>query len=104
MDETGDLRTALVALACGQADRDPAEISFGAYVNVVCDDDVARARDIGRAGTSLYARFSVMHGTVSGPASPEQREVLQEVRRTYDRGELERAWLGHGAVAYVLGA
>ena len=76
--------------AADRAGRDPAEISFGAYVNVVCEEDVARARDIGRAGTSLFARFSVMHGTVSGPASPEQHEVLQEVRRTYDMNKHAR--------------
>lgn len=36
---------------------------------------------------------------VNDPAAP----TLEEVHRVYDRDELERAWLDHGGVAYVLG-
>ncbi|MEM7092238.1 MAG: LLM class flavin-dependent oxidoreductase [Actinomycetota bacterium] len=76
--------------AAEAAGRDPSEVAFGAYVNVVCEDDVARARDIGRAGTSLFARFSVMHGEVSGPASNAQHEVFQNVRASYDMNKHAR--------------
>lgn len=70
--------------AAESAGRDPGELSFGAYVNVVCHDDVARAREIGRGSTSLFARFSAMHGSVAAPASDEQRKVFEAVHDAYD--------------------
>lgn len=76
------IETAIAAAEA--AGRDPSELSYGAYVNVVCGDDMERARDIGRASTSLFARFSVMHGTVSGPASADDQAVLHNVRNAYN--------------------
>lgn len=70
--------------AAEDAGRDPDELSFGAYVNVVCHDDVARAREIGRGSTSLFARFSAMHGSVAAPATEAQREVFEAVHAAYD--------------------
>lgn len=70
--------------AAEYAGRDPAELSFGAYVSLVCHDDVERARAIGRGTTSLFARFSAMHGTVAAPASEEQAEVFKAVHARYD--------------------
>lgn len=70
--------------AAEEAGRDPAELSFGAYVNVVCHDDLGRAREIGRGSTSLFARFSAMHGSVAAPASDAQREVFEAVHDAYD--------------------
>lgn len=70
--------------AAEAAGRDPATLKFGAYVNVVVDDDLDRAREIGRAGTGLFARFSVMHGEISGPADQHQTEVLHNIYDRYD--------------------
>jgi 5,10-methylenetetrahydromethanopterin reductase len=70
--------------AADEAGRDPAELGFGAYVNVVCHDDRAVARELGRAGTGLFARFSVMHGQVNGPADEAQTEVFRNVHDRYD--------------------
>lgn len=63
---------------------DPDAVRFGAYVNMACHNDIAVARDLVRGGLSTFARFSVMHGEVVGPATDEQREVLQRLHDRYD--------------------
>lgn len=50
------------------AGQDPQSLALGAYVNLVCHRDRATARDLVRGGLTTFARFSVMHGSVSGPA------------------------------------
>ncbi len=70
--------------AAADAGRDPDSLKFGAYVNVVCHDDLGIAREMGRASTSLFARFSVMHGKVSGPADEAQTKVFRDIHSTYD--------------------
>ena len=70
--------------AAQAAGRDPESLRFGAYVNVVCDDDVARGRELGRASTGLFARFSVMYGEIEGPADAEQAEVFRHLHERYD--------------------
>jgi 5,10-methylenetetrahydromethanopterin reductase len=63
---------------------DPDAISYGAYVNCVVHDDPAIARALGEGGLASFARFSVMHGTVHGPADDEQRAVLSNIHDAYD--------------------
>jgi 5,10-methylenetetrahydromethanopterin reductase len=63
---------------------DPAGIAFGAFVNVVAHPDVDVARKLASGSMSTFARFSVMHGRVSGPASEEDSRVLAAVRGAYD--------------------
>ena len=60
------------------------EIPFGAYVTLVVDDDPEEAMKIGEGPLSLFARFSVMYGTVIGPASESQRKVLHGIHNAYD--------------------
>jgi 5,10-methylenetetrahydromethanopterin reductase len=62
----------------------PDGVRYGAYINVVCHPDVDVARALVRGGLSTFARFSVMHGAVTGPATDDQRAVLDEVHRRYD--------------------
>lgn len=81
------------------AGRDPATLKFGAYTNVVCHDDVAKARELGRGSTSLFARFSAMHGTVASPADDAQTEVFRAVHDAYD---MNRHAHGDGAQTTVL--
>jgi 5,10-methylenetetrahydromethanopterin reductase len=69
--------------AARAAGRDPAALRIGAFVNVATHPDVAVARTLVRGGLSTFARFSVMHGRVAGPASDEQRAVLADVHRGY---------------------
>jgi 5,10-methylenetetrahydromethanopterin reductase len=85
--------------AAEEAGRNPAELSFGAYVNVVCDGDVAWARTVGMGSASLFARFSVMHGTVNGPADDDQRQVFNNLHERYDMNHHAR---GTGAQTTAL--
>lgn len=58
--------------------------SVGAFVNVVAHPDVAIARELASGGVATFARFSVMHGTVSGPADADQRDTLTAIHDAYD--------------------
>ena len=70
--------------AASKAGKGPVSLKFGAYINIVCHHNLDVVRDLGRAGTSLFARFSVMHGTVSGPVSEKQREIFRTIHDSYD--------------------
>jgi len=85
--------------AAEAAGRDPSELSFGAYVNVVCHDDVATARRIGLGASSLFIRFSAMHGKVNGPADETQRKVFEAVHANYDMNHHSR---GSGSQTTVI--
>ncbi|MFU8815738.1 MAG: LLM class flavin-dependent oxidoreductase [Pseudomonadales bacterium] len=67
-----------------KAGLDPAGIALGAYVNLVCHRDRAVARDLVRGGLTTFARFSVMHGSVSGPTDESSRQVLERLHQGYD--------------------
>jgi len=73
------------------AGRAPERIAMGAYVNLVCHPDRAVARDLVRGGLTTFARFSVMHGEVSGPADDASRKVLQRLHDGYDMRAHTRA-------------
>jgi 5,10-methylenetetrahydromethanopterin reductase len=70
--------------ARGEAGMSEGGLAFGAFVNLVCHPDLAVARRLVSGGLSTFARFAVMHGTVAGPASEAQREVLSRVHAAYD--------------------
>jgi 5,10-methylenetetrahydromethanopterin reductase len=63
---------------------DPDGIAFGAYVNAISHPDLETARALVRGGLSTFARFAIMHGKVTGPASQSQQRVLADVHRAYD--------------------
>lgn len=65
-------------------DLDPDAIEFGAYLNLVAHPDVGIARQLVAGGLSTFARFSVMHGTVNGPATEAQTETFASLSQTYD--------------------
>jgi 5,10-methylenetetrahydromethanopterin reductase len=58
--------------------------SLGAYVNVVAHPDLATAASLAEGGLASFARFSVMHGTPTGPVTNEQRDVLTNVHAAYN--------------------
>ncbi|HJN93223.1 MAG TPA: LLM class flavin-dependent oxidoreductase [Dehalococcoidia bacterium] len=66
------------------------KIDFAAYVPIVVHDDPDIARQIGEGGLSLFARFSVMHGEVIGPATDEQRAVFERIHDSYDMNQHSR--------------
>ena len=67
-----------------EAGLDPEGVRFGAYVNVGCHSDIDTARRMVRGGLTTFARFSVMHGEVAGPVSPDERKVLEALHDKYD--------------------
>jgi 5,10-methylenetetrahydromethanopterin reductase len=67
-----------------EAGLDPATLSAGAYVNCVVHDDPLVARKLGEGGLATFARFSVMQGTVNGPVTGEEQDVLTRVHGAYD--------------------
>jgi 5,10-methylenetetrahydromethanopterin reductase len=75
---------ALARKARQDAGLDPEGISFGAYITCGCHTDLTTARDLIRGSLTTHARFSVMHGTASGPVSEADRGVLSDLRNAYD--------------------
>lgn len=67
-----------------EAGLDPGGLPIGVSLPLVVHPDLDRARRLAAAGVATFARFSVMHGTVHGPADDSQRETLQAVRAAYD--------------------
>lgn len=67
------------------------DLRLGAFVNVVCHDDVDVARVLASGGLSTFARFNVMHGTTYGPMGDAGRALLQEVHGAYDMGSHTQA-------------
>ncbi len=77
--------------ACAEAGGNPDALAFGAYVNMVCHRDRATARALVRGGLTTFARFSVMHGSVSGPVDAGARDVLEKLHDGYDMRRHTRA-------------
>lgn len=69
---------------------DPDGVRFGAYVNCVCHRDLDTARDLIKGAVSIFARFSVMHGTTVGPLTPEAERSLKAIHEAYDMGSHSR--------------
>jgi 5,10-methylenetetrahydromethanopterin reductase len=70
--------------ARADAGMDPESLRFGAYVNVVPHPDAEVAVEMSRGSLTTFARFSVMHGTVQGPVSDHQREVMEQLHGAYN--------------------
>ena len=68
--------------AAEYAGRDPDELSFGAYINIACDDDLQRARDIVRGSTGAFAHFSGMSAAAS--AGSQDAPVFEHIGANYD--------------------
>jgi len=72
---------------------DPEGISFGAYVNVACDDNVEIARSIIRGSTGTFAHFSGMSkSTSSGMADAA---VFRHIGENYDMANHASGAAGH---------
>jgi 5,10-methylenetetrahydromethanopterin reductase len=70
--------------AARDVNRDLDDLAFGAYVNIVCHSNLETAHKLARGGATLFARFSVMHGGISGPVDAMQAEVLNSIHERYD--------------------
>jgi 5,10-methylenetetrahydromethanopterin reductase len=56
----------------------------GVFLPVLVHPDRAKARTLIAGGVASVARFSVMHGTVTGPADDERRRQLEAIHHAYD--------------------
>jgi 5,10-methylenetetrahydromethanopterin reductase len=74
----------LARRAAADAGRDPAGLSFGAYVNVGCHPDAATARELIAGGVAAFAHFSAMPGSTGAGLADADRAVVAEVGRRYD--------------------
>ncbi|MDQ1435892.1 MAG: 5,10-methylenetetrahydromethanopterin reductase [Actinomycetota bacterium] len=77
----------LARKAAVDAGRDPADISFGAYVNVGCHPDLDAARDLIRGAVAAFAHFSSMPGSTGAGLNEADRGVVAEVGRRYDSNQ-----------------
>jgi 5,10-methylenetetrahydromethanopterin reductase len=73
--------------AAADAGRDPATISFGAYVNVGCHPDLDAARGLISGAVAAFAHFSSMPGSTGAGLNEADRSVVAEVGRRYDSNE-----------------
>ena len=60
------------------------EIPFGSYMIVVVHDDPETAGRLAGGALAVFARFSAMHGSIVGPTTASEREVLTRVQEGYD--------------------
>ena len=74
----------LVRQARTEAGLDPNAIKYGAYVTCGCHPDIDTARNLVKGGLTVHTRFGVMHGKTSGPLSDSQKEVMQNLRNSYN--------------------
>lgn len=70
--------------AVGEAKSTGTAADLGAYVPVVVHPDRATAQSLISGGVASFARFSVMHGRVTGPADERSRGALNTIHDTYD--------------------
>jgi 5,10-methylenetetrahydromethanopterin reductase len=77
----------LARAAATGAGRDPAGISFGAYVNVGCHPDLDIARGLIGGAVAAFAHFSSMPGSTGAGLGEADRAVVAEVGRTYDSNQ-----------------
>jgi 5,10-methylenetetrahydromethanopterin reductase len=64
--------------------RPDATVELGAYLPVLVNPDREEARRHISGGVASFARFSVMHGNVTGPADERSRVALEAVHDAYD--------------------
>jgi 5,10-methylenetetrahydromethanopterin reductase len=76
-----------VRTARAEAGLDERDITIGAYIPIIVHDDFASARQLIAGDVASFARFSVMRGTVAGPASGHATDVLKRVHSVYDMGQ-----------------
>jgi 5,10-methylenetetrahydromethanopterin reductase len=58
--------------------------SVGSFVNVVAHHDADRARELASGGVATFARFQVMHGSVTGPIQQDAVDTYAAVHDAYD--------------------
>jgi 5,10-methylenetetrahydromethanopterin reductase len=73
--------------AAAAAGRDPAAISFGAYVSIGCHPNLDAARAMIAGSVAAFAHFSAMPGSTGTGLATQDRAVVAEVGRRYDSNQ-----------------
>jgi 5,10-methylenetetrahydromethanopterin reductase len=73
--------------------------TMAAVVNIVVDDDVERARQIGRGGLATMLRFASMQSHAAGPVSDADRRQLESISRNYDMTKHGSAAAAHASLS-----
>jgi 5,10-methylenetetrahydromethanopterin reductase len=77
--------------------RDRATVSFGAFVNLVCDADEQRAIGLGRMIAGMVAHFAGMKNAPVDHLPPQLRELATHMQRGYDMEHHAQEEAGHAA-------
>jgi 5,10-methylenetetrahydromethanopterin reductase len=85
----------LARKAAADAGRGPADVSYGAYVNVGCHPDRDAARALIGGGVAAFAHFSSMPGSTGAGLDAADRTIVAEVGRRYDSNEHLSNRAGH---------
>jgi 5,10-methylenetetrahydromethanopterin reductase len=95
--DPGHLRWALetARAAARAADRDPATIRYGAFVNCVVHPDRTTARAAMRGTVATFTRFSSFGGAPLEHLPPMLREAAAAMRSDYDMRDHTRATAAH---------
>jgi 5,10-methylenetetrahydromethanopterin reductase len=73
--------------ARAEAGLDPADLSFCAVTPSCVGNDIGRARKAIANLVASSARFSVINGSLVGPATPDQRKVYEAIGARYDMNQ-----------------
>ena len=74
---------------------DPDDLTFGAYICIACDDDIARARDIVRGTTGTFAHFTGMSKRNS--IGLADASIFEHIGENYDMDNHAKGASGHMA-------
>ena len=66
-----------------EAGLEPDRIRNGAYLNIVCHQQVEAAREMVQF-LDTFVRFSVMHGKTHGPVTQAEKEVFANLHKEYN--------------------
>ena len=78
-----------------EAGLDPDGLELGAYINVVAHPDEEVAFGLAATGVTMFSRFSIMHGTATGPVTAANKAVLEKVSAAYDLRQHGSGDAGH---------
>ncbi|ETW95753.1 LLM class flavin-dependent oxidoreductase [Candidatus Entotheonella palauensis] len=83
----------LAKTARAAAGLNPDDLSFGAYVNVACDDDIKRARAIIKGSVGTFAHFTGM-SAANSEGLPDAA-IYRHIGANYDMANHARGAAGH---------
>ena len=86
----------LAKTARAEAGLDPDDLSFGAYVNVACDDDIKRAQAMIKGSVGTFAHFTGM-SAANSEGLPDA-DIYRHIGANYDMANHASGTAGHMAI------